>query len=429
MKKKILVICIIVLFVFSNCFKSSKKLLLINAKTSEYLIEQNYKEDNVIKLNKFTLKKQDNSEDLKIDNALILYNTIIVPEKEIFEKIFESENRNEIEYNEIKLEIKDNVIVFPNINVIQSNGNTATLDNSVEVEIEEVNNVKYIPLYLIANLPGVHVYVDDSKIYDSNNYLSGVEAMNKESEQHSIVIELTNEKTDSSSEYFGREDGALWREEALKRIEKYRKGNVNIVLKDSNNNVIPNADVEIKMNSNDFEFGTAVRVKSNSNYVGNYNEISKDYFSILGSENGFKWTRNDVYSEGEYYEGANVEEYAKSNDMSVRGHTLWWDRTSFSKKLVQDVFCEYLETVLKQEINDENIIKNQKNELYNLYYQYANGEKSSDEIKEVITSNEKIKGYNQIINDLTDDTLFKGIQKIVDAYNAEDEFIKSREKS
>lgn len=431
MKKKILTFCIIFVVIVSIFLNADETYLSISAKTPESLLSQSGKEVNTIKLSKFVIATSNGQEDINIDNAVILYNTIMVPTKEVFEKIVENTNENTIEYNGIKLEIKDNSIVVPNINEYKSGDNDVTLDNTVEVEIEEVNNVKYVPLYLIANLSGVHVYVDDSEIYDSNNYLSSVEAIKNGREQHSIVIELTNETAESSSEYFGREDGSLWREEALKRIEKYRKGNVNIVVKDSNNNIIQNADVKIKMNSNNFDFGTAVRVKSN--YEGNYTGISNDYFSILGSENGFKWTKSDSYSEGDYYAAVDVAEYARSNDMDIRGHTLWWDRTSFSKKLVQDVFCNYLETVLKQEIKDEDesffetFINNQENGLFNLYYQYANEEKSSNEIKELIKSNETINSYAQIINDLTDDTLFEGITKIVDAYVAEEEFINARQ--
>jgi len=48
-------------------------------------------------------------------------------------------------------------------------------------------------------------------------------------------------RKDASQTYEGIEDGAAWRTEALNRIDKVRKSNLNITVKDSNGKPISNA--------------------------------------------------------------------------------------------------------------------------------------------------------------------------------------------
>lgn len=94
--------------------------------------------------------------------------------------------------------------------------------------------------------------------------------------------------------------------------------------------MLDNADVNIELLNNEFKFGTAIEWDSSKNIytnplypnsIADDSEITNDLFNIIGSGNYFKWddanwilnVRKDII------------DYAKSHEMSLRGHTLWWD--------------------------------------------------------------------------------------------------------
>ena len=54
--------------------------------------------------------------------------------------------------------------------------------------------------------------------------------------------------------YIGSEEDAQWRKDALAKIEQVRKGDIKVVVKDINGNVIPDAQVNIDMFEHEFEF-------------------------------------------------------------------------------------------------------------------------------------------------------------------------------
>ena len=133
-----------------------------------------------------------------------------------------------------------------------------------------------------------------------------------------------------SERYIGQESDALWREVANRRIEKYRKNLLSVTIKDSDGNIIPNADIKIEMTKNDFKFGTAVHgsLVSTSAYALDYQDKLRENFNSITSENAFKW--ENYYSAQDLItrrsEPADrVPNFAIANDMSVRGHTILWD--------------------------------------------------------------------------------------------------------
>jgi len=249
-------------------------------------------------------------------DTIVLYNTVMLPMEQVFEGIFGNSYTKgvsqELTYDTVKIDIQleKNKVDVPKINII----NGINVDNSVEVEIEEVNGVPYIPLYLISNLPTVRVKIDNKYVYEDENYLSGTEALNNGKVAHNIVIETDSKEDTNTYAYEGQNLGALWREEALKRIEKNRKKDVTILVKNQNGVVLDNATVQIQMLDNEFKFGTAVRVLGTG--------INKNLFNIIGAENYFKW---GWISKDGYANADTVVSHAKNNNMKLRGHTLWWD--------------------------------------------------------------------------------------------------------
>lgn len=57
-------------------------------------------------------------------------------------------------------------------------------------------------------------------------------------------------------DYYGREEGALWREEAFKRIEKYRVKDINVNVTDENGKPVKDAKVKADMTKSEFHWGT-----------------------------------------------------------------------------------------------------------------------------------------------------------------------------
>ena len=262
---------------------------------------------------------------------------------------------------------------------------TSQIDDSVNVEIEDFDGEKYIPIYLIANIPEVQVYVDNEEVYSSKKYYNSLDALNDRKEIHNIEIiigKAEDEEEISSTEYIGEEEGALWREEALKRIEKYRKSDTNIIVKNQNGDIIKNANVNLKMLNNEFKFGTAIRMVE-SEKENKYDGITRNLFNAIGSENGFKW---NVLSQNGSSIPNDVIKYAEENDMYIRGHYLWQDS-----------------------LNDEllnlrgNLDNPEENTMAYIYDKYNNGEinlEESDLLIEELKDNLEQTVLNHIENEI-----------------------------
>ena len=329
-------------------------------------------------------------------DMLIKYNTIFVPMDAIFKSIFEDYNstleEQTIKYNNMILEInkKEKRIRVPN----QYNVNGETIDDTVDVEIENIDDVNYIPIYLLSNINGIEVLIDDTKIYDKINYINSLNAIDNNKQEHTIQINsfnFDNSETLSDTEYVGEYKGALWREEAYKRIEKYRKSNVNVIIKDKNENVLNNAKINIKMINNAFKFGSAVRMSETTKQNG-YNKIIPSLFNSVGSENGFKWS---VFEKNGSSIPKDVINYAKENNMYVRGHYLWQD----------NVISESLKTLIG------NIENTKEGTMAYIYKQYDEKTITEEQVIEEI-KNLKINFENIVLTHIENEmTEFPEVQE------------------
>lgn len=129
--------------------------------------------------------------------------------------------------------------------------------------------------------------------------------------------------------YKGIEDDHVWRQEAWNRIEKYRKEDINIQVKDKNGNPVSGAVIDVKMTDNEFMFGgamCAVEITDDTwengvgrakldDFINNYSNaavIADDLKAdgILGynAETGIAAV-NELLSRGK----------------RVRGHAVFWD--------------------------------------------------------------------------------------------------------
>ncbi|MDO8805252.1 MAG: endo-1,4-beta-xylanase [Elusimicrobiota bacterium] len=126
--------------------------------------------------------------------------------------------------------------------------------------------------------------------------------------------------------YEGREAGAAWRTAAEERIEKIRKGDIEVKVVNPDGTPAPGAAVRIKLLKHSFSFGAAV--SSNFLFAGNreddkrrYKETFLKLFNSATIENGLKWP---FWSGEEKTRTDKTAAWLNANGIKLRGHTLIW---------------------------------------------------------------------------------------------------------
>lgn len=125
--------------------------------------------------------------------------------------------------------------------------------------------------------------------------------------------------------YEGMEASAAWRTEALGRIEKLRKADFQIVVRDGKGAPLPNAVVSVSQYRHHFGFGAAVQPKhlfelGESQHQQFYRDTTSQYFHRVTIANGLKWKHYQAQK-------SLVEtclEWCTSQQLPVRGHCLVW---------------------------------------------------------------------------------------------------------
>jgi GH35 family endo-1,4-beta-xylanase len=144
----------------------------------------------------------------------------------------------------------------------------------------------------------------------------------------------------SSTKYLGMELDAAWRQEAIERIEAHRKENFAISLLSADGQPIKGAQVQAKLAKHDFGFGAAVNVKMLFDKSKYSEEVSKKYESVILEsfnkitfENALKWKLYEYFKE--YVPDA--MDWAKKNNLPIRGHTLIWPGWNKSPKHLKEL--------------------------------------------------------------------------------------------
>lgn len=141
----------------------------------------------------------------------------------------------------------------------------------------------------------------------------------------------------NNEQYGGFEEDAPWRTEAAERIERLRKANLNIEVKDSAGNPFEGAQVRIKMLRHAFAFGSAI----NANKIAGNNAQNVIYenkiINLDGEGHGFNWVvfENDMKwpaLEQQWFVDRNelvhAVQWLNDRDIIIRGHTLVWPGAS-----------------------------------------------------------------------------------------------------
>ncbi|MBE7053621.1 MAG: hypothetical protein E7391_05025 [Ruminococcaceae bacterium] len=121
--------------------------------------------------------------------------------------------------------------------------------------------------------------------------------------------------------YPNMEKGAAWREEALQRIEKIRKEDVKVIVKDAAGNTV-DAKVDVNMYEHTFKWGTVLNHTANNiaEKGEQYRSNIVKYFNTVTLENDHKWK---AIAENPEVAKEYVQ-WAQDNGLAVRGHTLVW---------------------------------------------------------------------------------------------------------
>jgi endo-1,4-beta-xylanase len=135
--------------------------------------------------------------------------------------------------------------------------------------------------------------------------------------------------------YRGREKDAIWRENALKRIENIRTAPLSIKVVDGSGKPVEGATVTAKLVQSDFVWGTSVNEALLANDqlpdAANYRRHLKEFFNTAVIENGFKaatWQGKPQLRT----QTLRAFEWLQENGFRQRGHNLVWPGWKFNAK-------------------------------------------------------------------------------------------------
>lgn len=136
--------------------------------------------------------------------------------------------------------------------------------------------------------------------------------------------------------YPGREEDAAWRENARRRIEELRKGDMHITVKGSDGAAVPDARVSVRMTRHAFRFGTAIcepMITGTSADAQRYRSEFLRLFNYAVLENYLKW--HVWHDAGTHETTLGVLDFLKQHDIPYRGHNILWPRSDVSPPGVQ----------------------------------------------------------------------------------------------
>lgn len=162
---------------------------------------------------------------------------------------------------------------------------------------------------------------------------------------------------ESRDTYPGRELDAAWRVDAAKRIEQYRKGDLDIQVIEGDGKPIPDAQIQVKMTKHGFDFGCALNAvywqagMKKPQSIQKFNRLFTQYFTLGSHIGSLKWPQ---WLEDRQRAIDSVE-WMLANGMKIRGHNLvWprWDKTPFDKDTKKQKYFEKHPDQLQQAILD-----------------------------------------------------------------------------
>ncbi|RPI00596.1 MAG: T9SS C-terminal target domain-containing protein [Calditrichaeota bacterium] len=167
-----------------------------------------------------------------------------------------------------------------------------------------------------------------------------------------------------SLEYEGHEENAAWREQALQRIEEFRKGELTVSVRNALGEPIMGAEVKVTMLQHHFGFGTAVTVSpwlqpsvDGDIYLNKLMDLDGQghSFNVAVLENALKWpVWEDDTRHGDREQAVQIIKWLHDQHYRVRGHNLIWPNwISMPPDMKQNAAdVSYLENRIHDHFND-----------------------------------------------------------------------------
>ena len=145
-----------------------------------------------------------------------------------------------------------------------------------------------------------------------------------------------------------------WRAESDKRIQQHRMSDFTITCVDTDGNPLQNTDIQIQQTHSDFHFGTAVtswipQGESEEKYF----QFIQENFNSVVAENSMKWYEIERRKNRRRYNNADrMIEFANANNLSVRGHCIFWAKPERNTAWVRDLSKEELQQKVEQHLTE-----------------------------------------------------------------------------
>lgn len=129
--------------------------------------------------------------------------------------------------------------------------------------------------------------------------------------------------------YAGREPGAPWRQSALDRIERIRKGEIALQITDPQGRPVSGATVRITQTRSSFQWGSALdmqRLVVDTPDNLRYRQVALELFNSASTHNDLKWpvwVRDRGASQAQTLQGLR---WLQDHGFHTRGHVLVWPR-------------------------------------------------------------------------------------------------------
>jgi endo-1,4-beta-xylanase len=139
--------------------------------------------------------------------------------------------------------------------------------------------------------------------------------------------------------YPGQEDDAAWRAEARERIEKHRKAELRVEVRDAIGNRLEGAAVSVQMKRQAFLLGTTVNAPylvstDQSADAKRYRQVIPEWFNAAVLENSLKWAplAGDWGPDYTLEKAKQAVAWLREKGLLVRGHVLVWPSWRYSPK-------------------------------------------------------------------------------------------------
>lgn len=141
-------------------------------------------------------------------------------------------------------------------------------------------------------------------------------------------VDISTLKPDTAKPYKGMEDDALWRKQAYKRIEKYRKGDVSVHIQNENGEPVSGVKLNVKQTENEFMFGLAICKNEILGFDPDTNEGKIKNDVVNNSFNTMVCGMEMKAPSVKDTDGIDAVEMANeffARGKRMRGHALMWD--------------------------------------------------------------------------------------------------------